>query len=647
MTRILVVTILVAIAIVIIIGIIIAVSGRRSIIAERAVASSEAKSAFLSNMSHEIRTPINAVLGMNEMILRESKEDNVRGYSENVKMAGQTLLGIVNDILDFSKIEAGKLEILPAEYRLSAILVDLVNMIKPRAEAKGLEFNIIFDKETPELLYGDEVRIKQILSNLLTNAVKYTETGSVKFAMSFEKSADDSDGVMLSFSISDTGIGIKEEDLGKLFSEFERIEEKRNRNIEGTGLGLNITKHLLEMMGSSLKVESEYGKGSVFSFELKQKVISWEHLGDYDEALKKEKGRFGSYKVSFRAPQAEVLAVDDNPMNLIVFQNLLKQTGIKIDTAERGEEGLKLTLEKKYDVIFLDHMMPEKDGIETLHEMRGRKNDQNLDTPVICLTANAISGAKNKYISEGFDDYMTKPVDYSRLEEMLLKYLPEDKIVEYTIDEQENEISGSNDLPEDLEELNRQGILDIYTGINNSGTLEAYIPLLKIFCKSIDEKSEELDKLYKEGDIKNFTIKVHALKSSARIIGAMEFGEEAQELEHAGIDNNISYITGHCDSFLEKYKKFKEPLSEFLSKEEKTEHNEDKPEADEGLMKDVYEELYSAADDMDCDRLKMIFKEMEAYRIPEGDAELWQKLSDASEKYDYEMITELLNGRCG
>ena len=647
LTSILTVTILVAIAIVITVGIIVAVSGRRSVIAERALASSEAKSMFLSNMSHEIRTPINAVLGMNEMILRETREDNIRGYSKNVKMAGQTLLGIVNDILDFSKIEAGKFEIIPAEYRLSSILVDLVNMIKPRAEAKGLVLDTVFDKDTPELLYGDETRIKQILANILTNAVKYTENGSIRFSMSFVRDMDENDSVILSFSVSDTGIGIKEEDLGKLFSEFERIEEKRNRNIEGTGLGLNITKHLLEKMGSSLEVKSEYGKGSVFSFKLKQKVTSWNPLGDYDEVLEKEKGRFTSYKIGFMAPQAEVLAVDDNPMNLTVFQSLLKQTRVKIDTAERGEEGLKLTLEKKYDIIFLDHMMPEKDGIETLHELRSQKNNLNIDTPAICLTANAIAGAKNKYISEGFDDYLTKPVDYSKLEEMMLKYLPEDKIEEYKGDE--NEAAGTESLPEELEDLNRQGLLDVYSGINNSGTVEAYIPLIKIFCKSIDEKAEEIERLYKDGDIKNFTIKVHALKSSARIIGAVEFGEEAQKLENAGTDNDMAYINTHCEEFLEKYKRFKAPLSEFISKEEsvQAEQNEDKPEADEGLLEDAYEELYSAADDMDCDMLKMIFKDMEAYRIPDKDLELWQKLMNASEKYDYETIMNLLDGRHG
>ncbi len=648
LTRILIATIVIAIAIVVTIGIIIAVSGRRSVIAERALASSEAKSAFLSNMSHEIRTPINAVLGMNEMILRESREANIREYSENVKMAGQNLLGIVNDILDFSKIEAGKMEIIPAEYRLSAMLVDLVNMIKPRFDAKGLVLDTVFDKNAPEILFGDENRIKQVIANLLTNAVKYTEEGSVKFSMSFEKSMDENDGVILNFSVADTGIGIKEEDLGKLFSEFERIEEKRNRNIEGTGLGLNITKHLLEMMGSSLEVKSDYGKGSVFSFTLKQKVTSWEPMGDYDEAIEKEKGRFTSYKIGFMAPKAEILAVDDNPMNLTVLLSLLKQTKVNIDTAERGEEGLNKTLEKKYDLIFLDHMMPEKDGIETLHELRSNKNNPNIDTPAICLTANAIAGAKNKYIAEGFDDYLTKPVDYSKLEEMMLKYLPKDKIEEYVPDENETEMPDG--LPENLESLDRQGILDIYSGINNSGTIEAYIPLIKIFCKSIDEKSEEIEKLYKDGDIKNFTIKVHALKSSARIIGATEFGEEAQKLENAGTDGDIAYINSNCDEFLEKYKRFKAPLSQFIEKEEesvRTEQNGDKPEADEALLKDAYAELYAAADDMDCDILKNIFKDMEAYRIPDKDKELWQKLINASEKYDYETVMNLLNSRHG
>ena len=305
--------------------------------------ASQAKSEFLSNMSHEIRTPINAILGMNEVILRECEDNNILAYSENVRVAGNTLLGLVNDILDFSKIEAGKIEIIPVEYDLSSTLNDLVNMIHVRADGKVLEFIVDFDPETPKQLYGDEVRIKQVITNILTNAVKYTEKGSVKFSVGFKRFGEEPDSVLLYVAVADTGIGIKPEDMGKLFSKFERIEEKRNRNVEGTGLGMTITKRLLEKMDSSLHVESTYGVGSTFSFVLRQRVVQWEPLGDYtvshhDAMMKNRK----KYHEKFTAPEAQVLVVDDNPMNLMVFKSLLKQTKVRIDTANDGDEALSL-----------------------------------------------------------------------------------------------------------------------------------------------------------------------------------------------------------------------------------------------------------------------------------------------------------------
>ena len=396
---------------------------------ERALAASEAKSSFLSSMSHEIRTPINAVLGMNEMILRECDDKNILGYAENIRTAGSTLLEIVNGILDFSKIEAGKMEIIPVDYDLSSVINDLVNMIRTKADDKGLKLELEISREAPKLLHGDEVRIKQVITNILTNAVKYTEKGTVTLCVDYEKIHEEPDSIMLKVAVKDTGIGIKEEDMKKLFSEFDRIEEERNRNVEGTGLGMSITKRLLEMMGATLQVESTYKLGSVFSFSLKQTVVKWDALGDYEAAHKASLGGLRKYHEKFHAPEAEILVVDDTPINLDVFRYLLKQTGIKIDTAAGGDEALSLAFNKKYDVIFIDHMMPGKDGIRTLHELRARENDPNLETPMICLTANAILGAREKYLAEGFDDYLTKPIDSVSLENMLIDYLPEEKIL--------------------------------------------------------------------------------------------------------------------------------------------------------------------------------------------------------------------------
>ncbi len=579
--------------------------------AETAAAANEAKSAFLSNMSHEIRTPINAVLGMNEMILRESREPNVIEYAENIHTAGNTLLGLINDILDFSKIEAGKMEIIPVDYDLSSVFNDLVNMIHTRADAKGLELLLDFDQETPKLLYGDEIRIKQVITNILTNAVKYTEKGSVTFSVKFERVPDDPDSVLLCVAVKDTGIGIKPEDMEKLFSKFERIEEKRNRNVEGTGLGMTITLNLLEKMGSSLQVESTYGVGSTFSFKLRQRVNKWEPLGDYKASYQELLKGHKKYREKFTAPEALVLMVDDNPMNLTVFKSLIKQTRVQVDTANDGDEGLLLAQEKKYDIIFLDHMMPGKDGIETLHELKKQESGPNRNTPVICLTANAISGAREQYIEAGFNDYLTKPIDTDKLEEMLLTYLPQEKMQEAG---EEVMVQENEEIPESLAPLQGAEWLDMRIGIKNSGSVEAYLPLLKIFYESIDETEQAIEGFYAERNIKDYTIKVHALKSSARIIGAQEFGEEAQLLENAGKAENREYIRAHHEGFIETYRGFKAQLAAVFANEQ-TAAEDEKPEADAVLMESVYEEMREAAEEMDCDRLDDIFAEMDDHAL--------------------------------
>ena len=607
--------------------------------AETAAAANEAKSTFLSNMSHEIRTPINAVLGMNEMILRESREPNVIEYAENIHTAGSTLLGLINDILDFSKIEAGKMEIVPVDYDLSSVFNDLVNMIHTRADAKGLKLLLDFDQETPKLLYGDEIRIKQVITNILTNAVKYTEKGSVTFSVKFERVPDDPDSVLLCVAVKDTGIGIKPEDMEKLFSKFERIEEKRNRNVEGTGLGMTITLNLLEKMGSSLQVESTYGVGSTFSFKLRQRVNKWEPLGDYKASYQELLKGHKKYREKFTAHEALVLMVDDNPMNLTVFKSLIKQTKVQVDTANDGDEGLLLAKEKKYDIIFLDHMMPGKDGIETLHELKKQESGPNRNTPVICLTANAISGAREQYIEAGFNDYLTKPIDTDKLEEMLLTYLPQEKMQEAG---EEVMVQENEEIPESLAPLQGAEWLDMRIGIKNSGSVEAYLPLLKIFYESIDETEQAIEGFYAERNIKDYTIKVHALKSSARIIGAQEFGEEAQLLENAGKAENREYIRAHHEGFIETYRGFKAQLAAVFANEQ-TAAEDEKPEADAVLMESVYEEMREAAEEMDCDRLEEIFTEMEDYRIPDGEVELYKKLKQAVDHFDYEGILTLLD----
>ena len=540
-------------------------------LSERAFAASEAKSSFLSNMSHEIRTPINAILGMNEIILRESSNSEIVSYAESIETAGNTLLGIINDILDFSKIEAGKIEIIPVNYDLSSLINDLVNMIHIKADDKGLSLFLEFDKNLPKFLYGDEVRIKQVITNILTNSVKYTEKGSVTFSIGFKRIDEELDSVILLVTIKDTGIGIKPENMKKLFAEFERIDEERNRNIEGTGLGMAITQNLLYLMKSSLKVESIYGLGTKVSFELKQKVIKWEPLGDYEASYKATLKERKQYTEKFTAPTAKVLVVDDNSMNLLVFKNLLKKTKMKIDTAINGDEGIILTQGTKYDVIFLDHMMPDKNGIEILQELRAQNENPNCHTITICLTANAISGAKEKYIAAGFDNYLTKPINPDKLEEMFLEYLPKEKVEVNSTDEVASTSSNEN-ISAGYKYLN----VDI--GLKYSDGMEdIFKEIVEIFIDLKDENKEKLQAAFDSGDWKNYTIYVHALKSTS-LIGGEKISELARQLEKSGkilTDSKTAesdklnaekYIKSHHAEVMELYDKLVDECKRYNSR---------------------------------------------------------------------------------
>ncbi|MBQ9458983.1 MAG: response regulator [Oscillospiraceae bacterium] len=386
-------------------------------------AANRAKSNFLASMSHEIRTPINAILGMDEMILRESGEEQIASYAGDIQNAGRTLLALINDILDFSKVEEGKMEIIPTQYDLSSVVNDLANMLRPRAEKKGLRFVVEVDEQTPRLLFGDEIRIRQCALNLLTNAVKYTEKGTVTLRVDWEKRADDK--ISLRVRVSDTGIGMKPEDMKRLFSPFERIEEKRNRTIEGTGLGMSITKGLLELMDSRLDVESVYGEGSVFSFAVEQTVVKWEPVGSLARRCEPGAAR-KAYRELFHAPDARVLVVDDTPVNLAVIRGLLKKTRVQVVTVESGREALARAAREPFDVYFIDHMMPGMDGVETLRELR--KLPQAQGAPCVALTANAVSGAREMYMKAGFTDYLSKPVDGETLEKLLMSLLPKEKL---------------------------------------------------------------------------------------------------------------------------------------------------------------------------------------------------------------------------
>ncbi len=602
--------------------------------------ASRAKSDFLANMSHEIRTPINAVLGMNEMILRESSDKTILGYAGNIKSAGNTLLGLINDILDLSRIEAGKIEIVPVDYDLSGLIHDMIAIVHTRADDKGLLLRLEIDPDTPRYLTGDEMRIKQVLTNILTNAVKYTERGSITFHMDFQPVSGEKDSVLLRVAVRDTGVGIRPEDMKRLFSEFERIDEVQNRKVEGTGLGLSITKRLLELMGSELEVDSVFCVGSTFSFALKQKVRGKEVLGDYEAAYHALGQNTQTYSEKLSAPEARVLVVDDNPMNIMVVQSLLKQTGMTIDTANDGDEAIMLARNIKYDLIFLDHMMPGKDGVETLHWVRREHQNPNVNTPVICLTANAIAGAREDYLSQGFDDYLTKPIDFDKLEALLLEYLPKERIV--LAGENQADNAGEAAIIDRLKSLAEQIEINVEEGMKNCGGAEGYLSILRVFYESGEENATELDGYYEAEDLKNYTIRIHALKSSARIIGAASLGEEAWKLEEAGKNGDLDYIRAFHMLFMEHFAAYRSPLAQFFARK-KT--DKVRPEAGEERIRQVFADIRQAAEEMDCDRLEQIFAELEEFSLPDEEEADLAAMKAASDRFDYEAVLSRLEER--
>ncbi|MEE5991175.1 MAG: response regulator, partial [Lachnospiraceae bacterium] len=598
--------------------------------------ANDAKSYFLSTMSHDIRTPMNAILGLNEMVLRESHDDNIIGYSESIRTAGNTLLGLINDILDFSKIEAGRMEMINVDYSFVSVLNDLVNMVQKKAEDKGLAFNIDIDREIPSILNGDEIRIKQVITNILSNAVKYTKEGSVTFSVGYEKIPDRPDSIILKISVADTGIGIKPEDMDKLFKAFERIEEKRNRNIEGTGLGMTIAQSFLAMMDSHLQVESTYGKGSTFSFDLEQKVVKWDPVGDYENAFRLSLSERRSYREKFTAPHARLLVVDDTPVNLTVFTSLLSRTGIQIDTAMDGDGAVSMYKQKHYDVIFLDHMMPDKDGIETLAEMKALKDTPNNGTPIICLTANAISGMRETFMKAGFDDYITKPIDPDRLEGMLLHYLPKGKIAPASDESTDDDYV----LPDFLFHLSE---IDVGSGLAHCGNAKSYMTTLKMYMDTAEKNADEIEKFRIAGDIRNTTIKVHALKSTSRVIGALELGEFAAEMEKAGDQEDTKTLDAKLPDLIAQYRKLAAELKQ-LNEQDGAEDNDERPLITLQELSEAYKTLSEFCESFDFDSVVHVAESLKGYRIPEDEATRVDAIIKAVDNFDYELIPGIVNG---
>ena len=619
-------------------------------------ASNDAQSSFLSTVSHEIRTPINAIMGMNEIIIRESKDKQIERYAREIKDSSRTLLSLVNDLLDSSRLDADKLKIIPVEYDLSSSISDLTNMIRSRAKDKNLSFIVNVDPNIPHMLFGDEIRVKQCALNLLTNAVKYTETGSITLNVDYETVNRGS--ILLRFQVIDTGIGMKEEDLTRLFDRFARFEEKKNRNIEGTGLGMNIVKRLLTLMGSDLEVHSIYGKGSDFSFSVHQGVISWEPLGDYNAMYEKSLLAEAAYHEKLRAPAAHILIVDDMKVNLTVFKGLLKKTQINIDTALSGKTALELIKKNKYDMVFLDHRMPKMDGIETLASIRELSNNPNLNIPYIALTANAIAGARELYINIGFTDYLSKPIDSNELEEILVEYLPKELIEITTEDDFSSEEQASSTAHEgnisdnyiddevtdpsapanDEDKLHSvlqtlDGI-DYASGIENCLDDETLSEAISDFIQSIETKPDEIEGYRAAGDLRNYTIQVHGLKSTARLIGAVKLSEDAYHLEQCGDNADKDEIDAKTPALLELYRSYLDKLRPFieltspemLSDSDTDSSEEDGEGMDEAMFNDALSSVRELVDSFDFGNAEEILKMMRDYPLSHSQKDAYNTL---------------------
>lgn len=523
---------------------------------QEAEAANMAKSSFLANMSHEIRTPINAILGMNEMILREEKDPAIRGYAGNIQASGNSLLSIVSDVLDISKIESGKLEIIPVDYEVNSLISDCCNMAAGRAKAKELELLVECADNVPMKLCGDETHIRQIIMNLLTNAVKYTEKGTVKLIVSGRFTDG---GFVLKVDVSDTGIGIAEENLPQLFTQFQRFDLQRNRNIEGTWLGLSIVKRLCDLMSGTITARSVLGSGSTFTVELPQKVVDSTPCGGVN--LNYSAGAEHEYHHSFEAPEARILAVDDLPVNLLVIANLLKETRIKIDTAGSGRECLDKCSQQKYDLILMDHMMPEMDGVQTFEKLHGDKSSPNFETPVIMLTANALAGMREQYMDVGFADYVSKPVRGAKLEEAIRRNLPESLIKpaspEIPAEAVSTEPSGFADICGAVPELNVNAALQYCCG-----SAELLNDLLHDFTEN--DHFSDLKAAFEEKRWEDYRRHAHSLKSTSLMIGLTGLSERARASELALKGGCTEFAELNHDSLIEEYSALLGKIKDYL-----------------------------------------------------------------------------------
>ncbi len=611
----------------------------------QAKCANQAKSTFLANMSHEIRTPMNAIIGFSELILKMNLSAEVREYVQDIKSSSHNLLAIINDILDISKIESGKMELVCANYYMKGLLGDVALIIANQAEKKGLDFTMHVDPDIPNKLYGDKIRVRAILVNILNNAVKYTKKGSITFETRLLKQSEDS--ITLEFKVSDTGVGIKKEKIDTLFQSFSQLDQSIHYGIEGSGLGLSIVKGYTNLMDGEITVDSVYGKGSVFTVTLEQKVIdSTELIGENFSiaSAQNSESSIGDMKIKDK----RVLVVDDNHVNLKVAGNSFSYYGLTVDTAICGKDAVELCRTNHYDIVFLDHMMPEMDGVKTMKQIRKLAPHYAAggSTKIIVLTANAVSGARNLLMSEGFDEYLGKPINYKQLERLFVRFLPPEcisyEVKDTAVDSAEP--SSNEDILYLQETLPN---VDIAQGMDNcGGQLKDYLSVLEIAWRYGSKQLAELKELYQNTDIENYTIKVHSLKSMAKNLGANAISEMARLQEEAGKAGNWAFIQENTEELQVKQNELLGKIENVLLHFEQIQPQTELPEEvfPEEQVRLVLMNILHCVDNFDFTKVFDILDEMKKCRLSEKFQDVFTQIGELMDDLAVDEIKQIIQG---